>query len=1526
MEPYLAYFRSAFPLRPPIPTKQMVFLQRTAPNPRKRPVPLSDPQPRSAPAGAATGTEDHAEASGGRGRGREDDGDGGSDEVHVAAMVALLADAGCTLSVPHGGPPSLPAEPHRFRRRLEGRLSADPSLRSRFLAGFSAYIRTTENLKRVLIPASHDGVAKKGESLARILLLVAPIQPRIQQLLLEQLPEYFHGFGNGGLPLKDDVTRLIVNQFRWLDFLVDAEGFIEKLMEVLSISPPQLKKEIVGSLPEMIGDQSNDTVVACLDRLLQEDSDVIVPVLDSFSNLNLDEHLQEQAVNTALSCIRTVEAEHVPHLLRFLLLSATPTNVRRIISQIREQLKFVGAINSHAARNKKLKGKSPIDSTEASILDALRLSLLFKNILSEAVLNELKSIDQPCEHKVIDVWFLMLIHKNGGFLQKSVERILKKKILEGCFREVLFDQCIQGHQELVKDYFPSFLSVGAYLLSCKDQRANMFGIHLYASLFEEFNDAYSRQEVLGALVTHIGSGVGHEVSSAMETMMLFTSKYPQELIPISSHIIGILDYLDGFHEHNLHKVYEVFCRMALSACSSANSAGSSITNELLIIVRKQVSNPDMRYRKMGIIGTLKIISTLGGANATTTFTSTQKSNVEEALELLKMSIDSCKLVTLPLILLYDELAILLECNTLQPAITEWICRHVGEFELLFLSDLEGGQFPVKYMSNGIEGELWMNLDGDVSPVCLNILPLVSSSLEQFEQCSSSLQFLPSQFSLLSAIERATNQGSLGGIDALLGCPLHLPSSKYLVGAYGQKLTEKQKKILCSSIYYAINWIRELLNAFSTQIIGRFDSVTQATRQGAVAKIMKRLRNLVLLEGLLNSYLKFYPLFLPELHYAVGHSGSSLDKYDNSILRGKCCASSTSHNKKHKQKKESMVTEKADANGKLRQPTIMDVLKRAGTVVSQGVSLGISSDSTPCEHEAVGSNKLGLVDISEKPILLESQRCKFRPLLVDCLFILSFSESQDSCCSDPSAELPLHLYLLRDFHNKLDYLNPPSKYIISHSSVNATAGYCRMTASELLNRVRLLFTSLKKHLDSAISFIKDGTESCQDHWQSCSSSAGNPDIPHVVVLKSSVASSVFGEVLSCYSKLLRLPDLFLDSNIAILRDLLAAFQPIEKFEEFFSGVQPLPTPGSISYLYSGAYSYFEGIIDVACSFSFTLASEVLVTLESVVNSIAVVIDKSLEGSGKTTDVGCCRGILTVLSRRLALSAQKLLVHDPGREDTEKGQKNKGDMIQKILQIYLKYSESTTDLLDELACIVLPQVPSCRSTNTQETIHGFPTLSPTMFLTWYRVLHEENLFILNKTVNDVTGKSRKDMQGEVAEKILIRLRQTVNVIVSLVNLCKVHDKVAVHAMAVKYGGKYVDRFLKVFDFLEDQFQAHNDIIIQTVKELQKATRTIQTLCSEAKGLKRTMVTSKVPATKRSMERFLFHVKGLLHSTPSDCTFWMGELIRNLKHKDLYGQVVSSQVYHNAEDEMGQRGQNQMEDGDEENNVNGAESHGG
>lgn len=87
-----------------------------------------------------------------------------------------------------------------------------------------------------------------------------------------------------------------------------------------------------------------------------------------------------KAVTVAISCIRTIHADQMPHLLRFLLLSATPVNVGRIISQIREQLKFVGVVDPRAARSKKLKGKASATSTDGAILDALRSGLRFKNV------------------------------------------------------------------------------------------------------------------------------------------------------------------------------------------------------------------------------------------------------------------------------------------------------------------------------------------------------------------------------------------------------------------------------------------------------------------------------------------------------------------------------------------------------------------------------------------------------------------------------------------------------------------------------------------------------------------------------------------------------------------------------------------------------------------------------------------------------------------------------------------------------------------------------------------------------------------------------------------------------------------------------------------------------------------------------------------------------------------------------------------------------------------------------------------
>lgn len=73
------------------------------------------------------------------------------------------------------------------------------------------------------------------------------------------------------------------------------------------------------------------------------------------------------------------------------------------------------------------------------------------------------------------------------------------------------------------------------------------------------------------------------------------------------------------------------------------------------------------------------------------------------------------------------------------------------------------------------------------------------------------------------------------------------------------------------------------------------------------------------------------------------------------------------------------------------------------------------------------------------------------------------------------QLPLHLYLLRDFHSKLDYLSPLIKQFPAVCSMpcKAPPGLGRMTASEFLGKIKQLFPSLKKHLDTAVGILKEG---------------------------------------------------------------------------------------------------------------------------------------------------------------------------------------------------------------------------------------------------------------------------------------------------------------------------------------------------------------------------------------------------------------------------------------------------------------------
>lgn len=107
--------------------------------------------------------------------------------------------------------------------------------------------------------------------------------------------------------------------------------------------------------------------------------------------------------------------------------------------------------------------------------------------------------------------------------------------------------------------------------------------------------------------------------------------------------------------------------------------------------------------------------------------------------------------------------------------------------------------------------------------------------------------------------------------------------------------------------------------------------------------------------------------------------------------------SLSSTKKRKDGKTSKASKDSGTDGKLRQPTIFDVLKKPGATTSQGTPNGDSSalsskcrTSESADQHGYDTNKNISLEVSAIFKVLEAQRSKFRPLLVDCFSILTFS--------------------------------------------------------------------------------------------------------------------------------------------------------------------------------------------------------------------------------------------------------------------------------------------------------------------------------------------------------------------------------------------------------------------------------------------------------------------------------------------------------------------------------------------------------
>ncbi|OWK02410.1 FANCD2 [Cervus elaphus hippelaphus] len=701
-------------------------------------------------------------------------------EENDSVFVKFLKTSGITLKTGESQN-QLAVDQIVFQKKLFQTLRKHPSyptIIDEFISGLESYIEDQDSFRNCLLSCERlqDEETSMGtsycKSLIKLLLGIDILQPAIIKVLFEKLPEFlFEKVNSDGI----SIPRLIINQLKWLDRVVDSKDLTTKIMQLISVAPLYLQHDFVISLPEILGDSQHADVGKELSDLLTENTLLTVPILDVLSSLQLESKLLTKVRQLVMSKLSSVSLDDLPVIIKFILHSLTPTDALEVISELREKLDLQHCIlpSQFQVSLSKLRNKGQASfsgNRENSGQDCV--TLLFDAI---------ERTPSETEHKIFDLAMLLIIYSTNTQTKKYIERVLRNKIRSGCFEEDLLQGTFYIHYLVLKDVCPSILSLAQSLLNSLDQSIISFGSLLYRYSFMFF-DTYCQQEVIGALVTHVCSGNEVEVDAALDILLELVVLSPSAMRMNAVFVKGILDYLDNMSPQQIRKL---FCILSTLAFGKEHEASSHI-----------------QYKLIGIVGAVTMAGVMAAARSRSsnlTSGSGDLSNEEctQVISLLQL-VHSCSEQSPQASgLYYDEFANLIHGRMLAP-------------EALILGSLcSDYPFPVKALY-GLED--YDSCDG----IVINLLPLLFSqefvkdgstltSQESDQKLVSPLCLAP-YFRLLRLCVDRQHNGNLEEIDGLLDCPIFLTDLE--PGERLQSMSVKERSFLCSLIFLTLNWFRE----------------------------------------------------------------------------------------------------------------------------------------------------------------------------------------------------------------------------------------------------------------------------------------------------------------------------------------------------------------------------------------------------------------------------------------------------------------------------------------------------------------------------------------------------------------------------------------------------------------------------------------------------------------------------------------------------------------------------------------------
>ncbi|XP_066963666.1 Fanconi anemia group D2 protein isoform X1 [Macrobrachium rosenbergii] len=1329
-----------------------------------------------------------------------------------------------------------------FKKKLQWSLKSHrfykmPEIVEVFIKDLENHLEDPLRLKWALLYTQTEAGCESArggqqDSLIRLCLNIEELQPALIKLLTEKFFEVAYDDQNSN---SVDIPCLILANLKWLDYVIDPEVLTTKVIELLEGSPLKIQREVITFVPHIVDDANHPKIATVLCKLYEQKRELTPAVLDTLGDLTLEPESFQDVHHSVLKTLHAVRAEQLPIVTKFLLHNTPQSVAYQVVSDMREKISLPGDYIGSSQRSPKKKNASKNDDDDVAAYEILvfakiKMAILFHKFLTNAWLKAIQDEDDVASVRPLDFLLLIVVYEAVPTRQRPIESIFRNKIRTRLFSDAMIEKTFVNHKAVLKEYFSSVIKIASLLLRSCEPLINQAAAAIYRSAFVSM-DGHQKQEVILSLLGHLGDSSTVR-SAVLSTLSSLAHSHTQEMSKYAIFFKSSLDLVSILNMGEIKHLLDVVSHLAYSDGSHA-----ALQDELAILVRKQLSHVELKYKLIGVINAVFCLKNIANAddshvtNSRSSESELDSSALKEAENLLLLVLSSTAKLSTATALFMDELASIILKEGLNAKLEEWICdRMTNDFQDVYVLDIEQDtQPPDDLLPLGIRWNL--EVCEEDRKIALNLAPMVirleQTRVDPFD-VEGSLVYMTTQFRLLRMLESRLHDGDLSNIDALLGCPIYAPSEE--VYDKFDSLSPKEQHAALSCLFYVANWFRELLNAF----------VTQKDKDCKV-KVYSRLRQLIEIEKVIWQKLPKCHSYTPPL---------AVYDVDTSMLPPLL---NFAAKKKGKRGRKPTVGKGKKGKGKVKENT--EATQIGTQPNSQSITQLKTQQSQPVQDEET--------DVSSKETF-EVDRSSCRPFLRELhidVFALMFRKLGIDTSSQSGTQLtPAELeFLLTDLNSKLSHIfaSGSKRTPVPGHGEHRNIGFSHIdlfNPAEIAQRVLTYFKPICHHLETISGFFQ-------------SLIAENDGVMDVPVMYSDhtqpliVANSLLFTTLAIFFSW---PGLQKEENENILINALRAVGKRLEGDTVNSMEQEGLTSVAFRYL-----SNFQGSI---------INLETARTLvQCLVNFLSFPCSENL-------------------SEKLVEVVEELLKRE---WYTKGGESEKGaaynQHIYSLLEVYFKNSGTTISYVDTLCSVGLAEFLEDTGRNPQS--ETFPTLNKGTLGIFYRSMMSFLVTGTKKSLSSLGSASLTDKEKcletwSTAIKIFHVLVTMLKTHDSKTLLCPcLKYSRSFLELFLRSAMPVLDSCLLV----------HNQEVTVLLKNLQGSTRLLQHVCTHSKVTQDTSLTRYVPLLKKSLEMLVYRVKAMLVLNKCSEAFWMGNLKnRDLKGEILSQSIREESEAEDGEEE--------------------------